>query len=186
LQDLRSTDFRAQQQVKQFEQTLAQLREQVVDYTAIMSKLREQAQMNLRAENELQAFQDTLRQRAAELGEVERLFEERVKRQFEEFLGEFEKRWAKVPAKLDERWHEHDRLHNEMDKRLETNEAASEPLSEELAELRAEHEKFIQAFVNAVTSIVDPNRSSLPQVSVPPAHTPEDGVGLPTPMLRVR
>ncbi len=186
LQDLRSADFRVQQQVKAFEQLITQYREQVTDYTAMMNKLREQAQINQRAEAELQQFQETLRQRTAELGEVERLFEERVKRQFEEFLGEFEKRWAKVPTRLEERWHEHDRLHHDLGKQLEKIEAAPGPLLEQIAQLRAEHEQFLQAFVNAVTGLVDAGRSSLPQVSVPPAATPEDGVGLPAPMLRVR
>ena len=186
VQDLRSADFRVQQQVKAFETQITQYREQVVEYTSIMNKLREQAQINQRAEHDLLAFQETLRQRTAELGEVERLFEERVKRQFEEFLGEFEKRWSKIPPKLDERWHEHDRVHNEADKRLDRIEAFPTPLAEKIAELRADHEKVVQAFVAAVTGLVDTNQSTLPQVSVPPAHMPEDGVGLPRPVLRIK
>ncbi len=186
VQDLRSADFRVQQQIKAFETQITQYREQVVEYTSIMNKLREQAQINQRAEHDLLAFQETLRQRTAELGEVERLFEERVKRQFEEFLGEFEKRWAKIPPKLDERWHEHDRVHNEADKRLDRIETFPTPLGDKIAELRADHEKMVQAFVSAVTGLVDTNQSTLPQVSVPPAHMPEDGVGLPRPVLRIK
>lgn len=186
VQDLRSADFRVQQQVKAFETQITQYREQVVEYTGIMNKLREQAQINQRAEHDLQAFQETLRQRTAELGEVERLFEERVKRQFEEFLGEFEKRWAKIPPKLDERWHEHDRVHNELDKRLERIETFPAPLGEKIAELRADHEKMVQSFIAAVTGLVDTDQSSLPKVSIPAAHLPEDGVGLPRPVLRIK
>ena len=186
VQDLRSADFRVQQQVKAFETQITQYREQVVDYTAIINKLREQAQINQRAEHDLVAFQETLRQRTAELGEVERLFEERVKRQFEEFLGEFEKRWAKIPPKLDERWHEHERVHSETDKRLDRIETFPTPLAEKIAELRVEHEKVVHAFVTAVTGLVDTGQSTLPQVSVPPAKTPEDGVGLPRPVLRIK
>jgi chromosome segregation ATPase len=186
LQDQRSADFRVQQQVKAFETQITQYREQVVEYTGILNKLREQAQINQRAEQDLLAFQETLRQRTAELGEVERLFEERVKRQFEEFLGEFEKRWAKIPPKLDERWHEHDRVHGETDKRVERLESIPAPLGEKIAELRVDHEKMVHAFVTALTGLVDTNQSTLPQVSVPPAHMPEDGVGLPRPVLRIK
>jgi hypothetical protein len=120
------------------------------------------------------------------MGEVERLFEDRVKRQFEEFLGEFEKRWAKVPIGLEERWHEHDRLHVEIGQRLEHIEDFPAPLAEKIAELRAEHEKMVQAFVTAVTTLIDTRQSTLPQVSVPPAHMPDDGVGLPRPVLRIK
>jgi chromosome segregation ATPase len=186
VQDLRSADFRVQQQVKAFETQITQYHEQVVDYTAIINKLREQAQINQRAEHDLLAFQETLRQRTAELGEVERLFEERVKRQFEEFLGEFEKRWAKIPPKLDERWHEHERVHSEADKRLDRMETFPTPLAEKIEELRVEHEKVVQAFVTAVTGLVDTGQSTLPKVSVPAAHMPEDGVGLPRPVLRIK
>ncbi len=179
LDDLRSADFRVQQQVKAFETALAQLREQVIDYTLVMNKLREQALINQRSDTELQQFQETLRMRVTELGEVERLFEERVKRQFEEFLAEFEKRWTKIPPMVDERWHEHDRLHHDQDDRLEQLETFPGSLGGDLAELREQQEKLIQALVTAVTSLIDTNRSSLPQYSVPPARMPEDGIGLP-------
>src|SRR5512139_2965546 len=107
LDDLRSGDFRLQQQVKSFDSLVNQLRDQVVDYTGVLSKLREQALINQRAEAELNNFQEALRLRVAELSEVERMFEERVKKQFEDFLAEFEKRWAKLEPHIDTRWHEH-------------------------------------------------------------------------------
>ncbi|HEY4723879.1 MAG TPA: hypothetical protein VII92_18635, partial [Anaerolineae bacterium] len=180
LDDLRSIDFRLQQQVKGFESTLAQYKEQLFDYTTVMNKLREQAQINQRAEAELGAFQETLRMRAAELGEVERLFEERIKRQIEEFQSDFEKRWARVSIKFDEQWQEHERGHHIQDERFDQLEAFLSPTKEAIAALRAEHEKVVQALVVAATSLVDTNRSSLPQFAVPPARMPDDGIGLPT------
>jgi chromosome segregation ATPase len=183
LDDLRASDFRLQQQVKSFEAIVNQLRDQVTDYTTVLSKLREQALINQRAETELNLFQETLRMRVAELSEVERLFEERVKKQFDDFLGEFEKRWSKVDPKIEERWHEHDRMHHAQDERLERVEAAPAPIQEQVMTLRAEHEKFLQAFVDAVTGLVGSNKSSLPSYPVPPAQSPEDGMGLPTATL---
>src|SRR5512139_74241 len=50
LDDLRSGDFHLQQQVKSFDSLVNQLRDQVVDYTGVLSKLREQALINQRAE----------------------------------------------------------------------------------------------------------------------------------------
>ena len=180
LDDLRSIDFRTQQQVKTFEGALAQFKDQLFDYTTVMNKLREQAQINQRAEADLGAFQETLRMRAAELGEVERLFEERIKRQIEEFQSDFEKRWTKVPIKFDEHWQEHDRVHHVQDDRFDQLEAFPAPTKDAIAALRVEHEKVVQALVVAATSLVDTNRSSLPQFAVPPARMPDDGIGLPT------
>jgi chromosome segregation ATPase len=183
LDDLRASDFRAQQQVKSFEGLVNQLRDQVTDYTTVLNKLREQALINQRAEADLNSFQETLRMRVAELSEVERLFEERVKKQFDDFLGEFEKRWSKVDPKIEERWHEHDRAHHAQDERLERIEATPGPIQEQVTMLRGEHEKFLQAFVDAGTGLVGSNKSSLPTYPVPPAQSPEDGMGLPTATL---
>ena len=180
---LRATDFRLQQQVNSIEPILEQLRAQVVDYTAILNKLREQAIINQRAEAELNAFQETLRMRVAELSEVERLFEDRVKKQFDDFLGEFEKRWNKLEPKLETRWHEHDREHRTQAERVERAEAASGPLQEQIVALRVEQDKVRQALIDAITSLVEADVDSLPQYPVPPAKMPEDGMGLPTSTL---
>ncbi|HTP11625.1 MAG TPA: hypothetical protein VMP08_25400 [Anaerolineae bacterium] len=185
LDDLRAGDFRIQQQVKSFESLLNQLRDQVVDYTAVLNKLREQALINQRAEAELNSFQETLRMRVAELSEVERLFEERVKKQFEDFLAEFEKRWGKLEPHIEERWHEHERFHRAEEERLERLENAPGPLQEQISMLRNDHDKFLQAFIEAVTGLVE-TKSSLPQYPVPPAQSPEDGIGLPSSMLDQR
>ncbi len=182
LNDLRSGDFRQQQQVKSFESMLSQLRDQVVDYTSVLNKLREQALINQRAEAELNSFQESLRMRVAELSEVERLFEERVKKQFEDFLAEFEKRWGKVDPRIEERWHEHERVHRAEAERVERLEGAPAPLQEQITVLRNDHDRFLQAFIEAVTGLVE-TKSSLPQYPVPPAQVPEDGIGLPTTLL---
>jgi len=182
LDDLRSGDFRLQQQVKSFEPMLHQLRDQVVDYTGVLNKLREQAVINQRAEAALNSFQEALRMRVAELSEVERLFEERVKKQFEDFLAEFEKRWGKLEPRIDEHWHEHERVHRAEVERVERLEAAPAPLQEQITVLRNDHDKFLQAFIEAVTGMVE-TKSSLPQYPVPPAQAPEDGIGLPGSLL---
>jgi chromosome segregation ATPase len=182
LDDLRSGDFRLQQQVKSFDSMLNQLRDQVIDYTSVLNKLREQALINQRAEAELNSFQETLRMRVAELSEVERLFEERVKKQTEDFLAEFEKRWGKLEPRIDEHWHEHERVHRAEEERVERLEGAPAPLQEQITLLRAEQDKFRQSFIDAVTSLVE-TKSSLPQYPVPPAQSPDDGIGLPSTML---
>lgn len=183
---LRANDFRLQQQISSVDPMLEQLRVQVVDYTAVLHKLREQAIINQRAETDLNAFQETLRMRVAELSEVERLFEDRVKKQFEDFMAEFEKRWSKLEPKMEANWHEHERSHRTQDERIELLEAAPAPLQEQLVALRAEQEKVRLAFINAVTGLVSGDTNALPQYPVPPARLPEDGLGLPTSMLERR
>ena len=94
-----------------------------------------------------------------------------------------EKRWGKLEPHIEARWHEHERNHRAEEDRLERLEAAPAPLQEQIAVLRADHDKFLQAFIEAVTGLVDTNKSTLPQYPVPPAQAPEDGMGLPGTLL---
>ena len=102
-----------------------------------------------------------------------------------DFLAEFEKRWGKLEPHIDTRWHEHERAHRAEEERVERLEAAPAPLQEQITTLRNDHDKFLQAFIEAVTALVE-TKSSLPQYPVPPAQAPEDGIGLPGSMLDQR
>ena len=179
IEEIRVLEFRRQQQMKAWEEELVRFRSQMTDYGDVLTRLREQAQINQKAATELTAFQETLRQRAAEIAEVERLFEDRVKRMLEEWQTEHEKRWQKFTTRMDERWQDHTRAHAEIAHRIEQLEAAQPPYKDAIEALRKKHEDLIHHLVEFGTSLAETRRSSLPNVSVPPASMPEDGRGIP-------
>jgi chromosome segregation ATPase len=179
LEEIKVSKFQAEQQLKGWADELETFRSQMTNYTDIVSRLREQALVNQRAQSDLQAFQESLRQRVAELAEVERLFEERVKRQTEEAQTESEKRWGKQLTHWNEQWHEHERVHRVADQRLTGVEGVREPLQVAIDNLREDYEKLVQTLFEAVTGMVEAKRHGLPPAAVPPAQTPDDGSGIP-------
>ena len=56
-------------------------------------------------------FQVRVETRQAELGEMQRINEERIKKQIEEWQEEQEKRWKREEVHWAEQWTEHDRVH---------------------------------------------------------------------------
>src|SRR3990172_75790 len=186
IEEIRVMEFRRQQQMSAWEEELAKFRAQITDYGDVVAHLREQAQVNLKAASDLAAFQERLRQRAAEIAEVERIFENRIKRMLEETQVGDEKRWQKYTTRVDERWHDHDRLNAEQVSRVDRLEAALDPITDAIDEIRHKHEELVHYLVDFGTSLAETRKSTLPSVSVPPATSPEDGLGIPDPRGRKR
>jgi prefoldin subunit 5 len=179
IEEIRVLEFRRQQQMKAWEEELARLRAQMTDYGDVMSRLREQSQVNQKAAADLAAFQETLRQRAAEIAEVERLFEDRVKRVIEQGQTEDEKRWQRYLTHIDERWHHHDRENAGQVNRLDRLEAARDSITDAIDDLRRTHKDLVHSLIDFGTGLAETHKSTLPNVSVPPATSPEDGQGIP-------
>jgi len=179
IEEIRVLEFRRQQQMKAWEEELVKVRAQMSDYGDIVSRLREQSQINQKAAADLATFQETLRQRTAEVAEVERLFEDRVKRVLEQSQTEEEKRWQRFLARADERWQDHDRQNSQQLTRLQALEHLQDPLQAAIDDLRKKHEELVHHLVDFGTSLAESRRSTLPNVAVPPATSPEDGRGVP-------
>ncbi|HZY44442.1 MAG TPA: hypothetical protein VFF70_06810 [Anaerolineae bacterium] len=185
IENIKASGFQVQQQIKLSEADLTKFRMQIAEFSDVSAKVREQSQHNDRARAELQTFQETLRQRANEGSEVQRLHEERIKRQLEEAVDAEEKRWGTHLAKFSEQWPEHDRLHAKQDERFAALESVPAPLTESIDTLRAEYEKLVKTLFDAVASLRESKRSTLPSVSVSPAYTPDDG-GAPAPHRKTK
>ncbi len=185
-EEIRVLEFRRQQQMKAWEEELTKFRAQMTDYGDVLSRLREQSQVNQKAAADLAAFQETLRQRAAEIGEVERLFEGRVKRVIEQGQTEDEKRWQRYQTHIDERWHHHDRENAEQVNRVDRLEVARDSLMGAIDDLRRKQDDLVHRLLEFATGVAEVRKSTLPHVSVPPATSPEDGRGIPEPKPRKR
>ncbi len=186
IEEIRVMEFRRQQQMSAWEEELARFRAQMTDYGDVVAHLREQSQVNLKAASDLAAFQERLRQRTAEIAEIERIFENRIKRMLEETQVGDEKRWQKYTTRVDERWHDHDRLHAEQVSRVDRLEAALDPIMDAIGEMRRKNEELVHHLIDFGTSLAETRKSTLPNVSVPPATSPEDGLGIPDPRGRKR
>jgi chromosome segregation ATPase len=121
--------FLEQQAIKMadFERSLKEWRESVVSFEAREVRLDDQAKVfdeSLRslkqARAELDAMLERLERRIAEISEIQRLAEDRVRQEWSSFQADDQKRWSGYKLTFDERWREHDRLHERMTSTVET------------------------------------------------------------------
>ena len=74
-------------------------------------------------QSDLEDVLERLERRITEVGEMQRLAEDRVKHSWGEFQSEDHRRWSTYTLTLDERWNEHTRLHDKL--RSDTDEMSS-------------------------------------------------------------
>lgn len=74
-------------------------------------------------QSDLEDVLERLERRITEVGEMQRLAEDRVKHSWGEFQSEDNRRWSTYTLTLDERWNEHTRLHDKL--RSDTEEISS-------------------------------------------------------------
>lgn len=75
--------------------------------------------MLMKMQNDLEDVLERLERRITEVGEMQRLAEERMKHSWGEFQSEDHRRWSTYTLTLDERWNEHMRLHDKLRTEIE-------------------------------------------------------------------
>lgn len=65
-------------------------------------------------QSDLEEIIERLERRITEVGEMQRLAEDRMKHNWGEFQSEDHRRWSTYTLSLDERWDEHNRMHNKL------------------------------------------------------------------------
>lgn len=121
--------FLEQQNIKmaEFERFLKEWQENIQSFETREVRLDEQAKAfdeSLRSLKQSRAELDTmlerLERRIAEISEIQRLAEERVRQEWSDFQADDQKRWSGYKLTFDEHWREHDRLHDRMAKTVES------------------------------------------------------------------
>lgn len=145
--------FLEQQSIKmaEFERFLKEWQESLVTFEAREHRLDEQAKVfdeSLRslkqARADLDAMLERLERRIAEISEIQRLAEERVRQEWSSFQADDQKRWSGYKLTLDEHWREHDRLHDRMARTIETHDESLAEATSSLEDLAAvDHQRLM-------------------------------------------
>jgi hypothetical protein len=123
-EELRLNDFNRTQEMRTFtdevNKVISPIPEYLTRFQADSQRMQELAIVNQRSLDETRGFQARIETRQTELAEMQRINEERIKKQVEEWQAEQEKRWKRETIVRDEKWQEHDRVHGSWETRLET------------------------------------------------------------------
>lgn len=116
-QNLRLVDFERGskewgKRFKEFEKMADELSERMVAYEETYRALKQQRE-------DLDALMQRLERRITEVGEMQRLTEDRLKQEWATFQADDQKRWNTYKLASDELWRDHHRLHDRIGKELQ-------------------------------------------------------------------
>ncbi len=104
IEEVRVAEFRREQATKKYADQAEQVRQEMEEWRTQTQRFTEQYQLNKRALDKLEGFQARLEKRQNEVAEMQRLAEDRLKRQWEEWQAAQEKEQKKRQILLDEQW----------------------------------------------------------------------------------
>lgn len=132
-QNLRQVEFERgakewERRFETFEKMALELEQRMIAYDETYRSLRQQKE-------ELNALLERLERRIGEVGEMQRLAEERARQEWAGFLADEQRRWNSEKLTRDEQWREHSRLHERLAAEVDSLNAGMETALRTLADL---------------------------------------------------
>jgi chromosome segregation ATPase len=118
IEALRVADFQREQKVKRYLEQAAQVEEEVQNLIAETQKYTLLYNQNQQALDALEAFQSRIEKRQNEVSEMQRLTEERLRRQWEEWQANFARDWQKREVSREDHWRRQELSNQQFAERL--------------------------------------------------------------------
>ena len=123
IEEMRVAEFRREQAVKKYLEQGEQVRQEMEEWRTQTQRFTEQYQLTKRGLEKLESFQARQEKRQNEVAEMQRLAEDRIKRQWEEWQAEQDKGRKKRQITMDEQWKGQEKVNREHAGRIESLEA---------------------------------------------------------------
>lgn len=154
-EEMRVNEFRRAQDVKGFMEEGGKMMATLSEHLASYQRMQEMALANQRALDNLQAFQARLETRQNEVSEMQRISEDRMRKQVEEWQAEEEKRWKHQTLIWSEQWQEHDRLHGSWGARLEKTEQTAADHTQQFKMALDSFEEIAKLYLSAARHVME-------------------------------
>lgn len=118
IEELRIADFQREQKVKQYLDQSAKVDAELANMVEQTQKYALLHNQNKQALDGLQAFQIRIEKRQNEIAEMQRLTEERLRRQWEEWQATFARDWQKRMVNEEDRWRRQDLNNQKAEERF--------------------------------------------------------------------
>jgi chromosome segregation ATPase len=165
VEEMRLNDFRRSQEMKGFVEDVGKLVDPLPDFIATsqfnLQRIQELGMANQHSLDEIQGFQNRIEKRQSEVSEMQRISEDRMKKQVEEWQAEQEKRWKRQILTLTEQWQEHDRLHGTWEARVEQLEQASADYARQFKVVWDGLDEFTKVYLSAARQVVETEQATL-------------------------
>jgi chromosome segregation ATPase len=155
IEELRISDFQREQKMKRYldqGEQVAQELEKVREQTQVFLEQRQEVKRALSA---LEKFKDRIERRQDEMSERQRIAEERITRQWEEWQDNRAKELKKQEIVTEERWQAQEKTNMELDKRLEKIPPVLKKYHAQLEALWEVQRDDAQALLNAAQDVYE-------------------------------
>jgi chromosome segregation ATPase len=133
-----------ERRLNEWEAVMNEAKKRIEEAAKRVQLVSEQQQVVAAAVTTIEAFKQRIEQRQNEVGEIQRLAEDRIKQQWAEFVTEEDKRWKQLTVNLQEKWRDHERPHREAVERLTALEEIPTAIWAEIKALWQLHEAHTQ------------------------------------------
>ena len=118
IEEMRVAEFRREQAVKKYLDQGERVQQELEKWRTQTQRFMEQHQLTKRGLEKLEGFQARQEKRQNEVAEMQRLAEDRIKRQWEEWQTEQDKKQKKHQVIVDEQWRGQKKINQELAQRL--------------------------------------------------------------------
>ena len=154
IDEVRASEFRREQAAKKYVEQSEEVKQEMEEWRSQTQRFVEQFQQNKRSLEKLEGFQARLEKRQNEVAEMQRLAEDRAKRQWEEWQKARDKESKKRQLILDEQWQTQEKTNQDLttqSKALGARTDTQQSLLENLYDLcRLDAHRELQAATEAV------------------------------------
>jgi len=165
VEEMRRNDFQRSQEMKGFVGDVEKLVNPLPDFIATsqsnLQRIQELTLANQHSLDEIQGFQNRIEKRQSEVSEMQRISEDRMKKQVEEWQAEQEKRWKRQILTWTEQWQEHDRLHGTWETRLENVERILPEYERQFKVVWDGLDDFAKVYLSAARQVVETEQATL-------------------------
>jgi hypothetical protein len=133
---------RSASQAQQFETFVAQMD----DANERMRQFAERFDQDQRMLAQLGQLEERLKRDQAQVGELQRLAEERMRKEYEEFQSEDDRRWRKHQVSWDQRWSDQGRTNTSLNERFPAIDEQLKTFNIQIGELWAVHQAFARLY----------------------------------------
>ena len=158
IEELRVADFQREQRVKQYIDQAARVNQEVVRLVEQTQKYALLYNQNKQALDALEAFRVRLEKRQNEIAEMQRLAEERLKRQWEEWQTTFARDWQQRNVAGEDRWRRQDLANQKVTEHFATVDEQTELAYREIVAIWEEMRAAVDRWGKAMQEVVAPNQ----------------------------
>jgi len=160
IEELRIADFQREQRVKQYLEQAAQVNEEVTRLVEQTQRYALLYNQNRQALEGLEAFQARLEKRQNEIAEMQRLTDERLRRQWEEWQTIFARDWQKRQVTEEDRWRRQDINNQKLTEHLAEIDEQTEYYYTEIVALWEEMQNVLDRWRKSIQDTLTQNQTA--------------------------